>query len=135
MQWGPQNKAFGVGGTFVDGSPGIPYDEHAVLLHDWNHTNPYRKVDPLRISLGDGRTDRSKWPEWPHEGKRTMSALPAMQFCKPRKPSEIPTLKNGDNGEEAFLKEIMEPDCRCAKGDDVFCFFVFLFFCFWWKIC
>ena len=128
IQWGPQNKAFGVGGTFVDGSPGIPYDEHAVLLHDWNHTNPYRKVDPLRISLGDGRTDRSKWPEWPHEGKRTMSALPAMQFCKPRKPSKIPTLKNGDNGEEAFLKEIMEPDCRCAKGDDVFCFFDFLIF-------
>ena len=114
FQQGPMNKVTSYGGIFVDGSPGIPYDEHAVLLHDWNHTNPYRRTDPLRMSLADGRTDRSKWPEYPHQGKRTMSALPAVQFCKPRKPSGIPKLKNGDDGVETFLKEIMEPACRCV---------------------
>ena len=102
-------------GTFIDGSPNIPYDEHAVLLHDWNHTYPYRRTDPLRMSLKDGRVDRDKWPAWPHEGLRTMSALPAVQKCKLRKPSGIPSLKNGDDGIEIFLKNIMEPACRLCK--------------------
>ncbi len=98
-------------GAFQDGSPGIPYDEHAVILNDWNHTRPYRRLDPLRISLADGRTDRSWW----HGGARTMGALPAEQYCKDRKPPPIPKLKNGDDGEEAFLKSIMEPACRVCK--------------------
>ena len=105
FQHGPFN------GAFKDGAPGIPYDEHAVLLNDWNHTKPYRRLDPLRISLADGRTDRSWW----HGGARTMGALPAEQYCKDRKPPPISKLKNGDDGEEAFLKSIMEPACRVCK--------------------
>ena len=69
-------------------------------------------TDPLRQSLSDGRTDRSKWPAWPHDGRRTMSALPAVQHCKLRKPGGIPPLKNGEDGVEVFLKSIMEPACR-----------------------
>jgi hypothetical protein len=69
-------------------------------------------ADPLRQSLSDGRTDRSKWPDWPHDGRRTMSALPAVQHCKLRKPGGIPPLKNGEDGVEVFLKNIMEPACR-----------------------
>ncbi len=102
-------------GTFTDGSPNIPYDEHSVLLHDWNHTKPYRRIDPLRMSLKDGRVDRSKWPSWPHNGRRTMSALPAVQNCKLRKATDIPKLKNGDDGVEEFLKDILEPACRLCK--------------------
>ena len=132
FQKGPMNQTAktngvkGYKGSFIDGTPGIPYsgtwnlgghvDEHAVLLHDWNHTIPYRRTDPLRISLQDGRIDRSKWPEnLPHEGRRNMSALPALQYCKPRKPFGIPLLKNGNDGTEEFLKEIMEPPCRLCK--------------------
>ena len=56
IQRGPNNQVtkeardmgrggtFGTYGSFTDGSPNIPYDEHAVLLHDWNHTNPYRRI-------------------------------------------------------------------------------------------
>ena len=44
-----------------------------------------------------------------------MSALPAEQYCKPRKGKPIPTLMSGGDGEEEFLKDLMEPNCRLCK--------------------
>jgi hypothetical protein len=60
LQQGPHSIFGRGGGAFIDGTPGITDDEHAVVLHDWNHTRAYRRLDPLRISLADGRTDRNK---------------------------------------------------------------------------
>ncbi len=44
-----------------------------------------------------------------------MGALPAEQYAKLRVPPPIPKMKNGDDGEAAFLKSIMEPACRVCK--------------------
>eukprot|EP00945_MAST-04E_sp_MAST-4E-sp1_P001308 g1308.t1 len=102
-------------GDFVDGHPGNPSDDHAIVLNNpLLHDEPYRRIDVLRESMPDCPSEDDTIAR--HFG---MLAYHVNQFTGARSAPKIePTgveAKEGKDPLEDLLLDVLNPCCRMCR--------------------